>query len=87
MIDETPVIEVSGLCTRFGAQVVHDGLDLQIRRGELVALIGGSGSGKSVLLREILGLQRPTAGTVRVLGTDMWTGARRNWPPRAGASA
>lgn len=66
------VIEADGVVTRFGRQTVHDGLSLQIRRGELVALIGGSGSGKSVLLREILGLQRPTAGTVRLLGTDMW---------------
>ncbi len=66
------VVEVRGLVTRFGRQTVHDGLDLRIGRGELVALIGGSGSGKSVLLREILGLQRPTAGMVRVLGTDMW---------------
>ena len=66
------VVDVQGVVTRFGAQTVHDGLNLQIRRGELVALIGGSGSGKSVLLREILGLQRPTAGTVHLLGTDMW---------------
>jgi len=66
------VIEVDGVVTRFGAQTVHDGLSLQVRRGELVALIGGSGSGKSVLLREILGLQRPNAGSVRLLGTDMW---------------
>ncbi len=66
------VIEVDGVVTRFGRQTVHDGLNLQVRRGELVALIGGSGSGKSVLLREILGLQRPNAGTVRLLGTDMW---------------
>ena len=66
------VIEVEGVVTRFGKQTVHDGLSLQVRRGELVALIGGSGSGKSVLLREILGLQRPTAGSVRLLGTDMW---------------
>jgi len=66
------VIEVDGVVTRFGAQTVHEGLSLKVRRGELVALIGGSGSGKSVLLREILGLQRPTAGTVRLLGTDMW---------------
>jgi phospholipid/cholesterol/gamma-HCH transport system ATP-binding protein len=73
--DAPPVIEVTGLSTRFGKQVVHDDLDLQIRRGELVALIGGSGTGKSVLLREILGLHRPSAGTVRVLGTDMWAGS------------
>ena len=66
------VVDVEGVVTRFGKQTVHDGLSLQIRRGELVALIGGSGSGKSVLLREILGLQRPTAGKVRLLGTDMW---------------
>jgi phospholipid/cholesterol/gamma-HCH transport system ATP-binding protein len=66
------VIEADGVVTRFGKQVVHDGLSLQVRRGELVALIGGSGSGKSVLLREILGLHKPTAGTVRLLGTDMW---------------
>ncbi len=66
------VIDVEGLSTRFGKQTVHEQLDLQIRRGELVALIGGSGTGKSVLLREILGLQRPSEGSVRVLGTDMW---------------
>lgn len=66
------VVELAGVVTRFGAQTVHDGVDLTIRRGELVALIGGSGSGKSVLLREILGLHRPSAGTVRLLGTDMW---------------
>jgi phospholipid/cholesterol/gamma-HCH transport system ATP-binding protein len=66
------VIDVQGVVTRFGAQTVHDGVSVQVRRGELVALIGGSGSGKSVLLREILGLQRPDAGTVRLLGTDMW---------------
>jgi phospholipid/cholesterol/gamma-HCH transport system ATP-binding protein len=71
MNDEV-VVDVAGLVTRFGSQTVHDGLDMQIRRGELVALIGGSGSGKSVLLRVILGLQRPSAGSVRLLGTDMW---------------
>jgi len=71
------VIDVQGVVTRFGTQTVHDGLSLQIRRGELVALIGGSGSGKSVLLREILGLQRPTAGTVHLLGTDMWNASEQ----------
>jgi len=68
----TPVIEVEGVRTRFGSQVVHDGVDLRVARGELVALIGGSGSGKSVLLREIIGLQRPDGGQVRLLGTDVW---------------
>lgn len=68
-----PVIEVDGLRTRFGTQLVHDGVQFRIRRGELVALIGGSGSGKTVLLRELIGLQRPTAGSVRLLGTDVWS--------------
>lgn len=67
-----PVIELTGIATRFGAQSVHDGLDLTVRRGELVALIGGSGSGKSVLLREMIGLHRPDAGRVSLLGTDLW---------------
>jgi phospholipid/cholesterol/gamma-HCH transport system ATP-binding protein len=69
------VVEVESIVTRFGAQTVHDGVSFSIRRGELVALIGGSGSGKSVLLREIIGLYRPGGGRVRVLGTDMWSGA------------
>ena len=66
------VLKVDAVVTRFGAQLVHDGVSFAVRRGEVVGMIGGSGSGKSVLLREILGLQRPTAGTVRLLGTDMW---------------
>jgi len=67
------VIDAQGIVTRFGKQVVHNGLDLQIRRGDLVALIGGSGTGKSVLLREIIGLHRPDSGSVNLLGTDVWT--------------
>ena len=56
---------------RFGAQVVHDHLDMTIERGEVFGIVGGSGSGKSVLLRSILGLQRPQAGEVRMLGRDL----------------
>jgi phospholipid/cholesterol/gamma-HCH transport system ATP-binding protein len=67
------VIDARGIVTRFGKQVVHNGLDLQIRRGDLVAMIGGSGTGKSVLLREIIGLHRPDSGSVNLLGTDVWT--------------
>ena len=67
-----PAIEVEEIVTRFGAQTVHQGVSFSVARGTLVALIGGSGSGKSVLLREIIGLQRPSAGRVRLLGTDMW---------------
>jgi phospholipid/cholesterol/gamma-HCH transport system ATP-binding protein len=67
------VIEVDGIVTRFGAQAVHDGVSFKVKRGTLVALIGGSGTGKSVLLREIIGLQRPTSGDIRLLGTDVWS--------------
>jgi phospholipid/cholesterol/gamma-HCH transport system ATP-binding protein len=70
--DSGVVLEVDGIVTRFGTQTVHDGVSFRVTRGELVALIGGSGTGKSVLLREIIGLMRPTAGRVRLLGTDMW---------------
>jgi len=65
------VIRVRGLVTRFGAQTVHDGLDLDVRRGEILAIVGGSGTGKSVLLRTILGLKSPDGGTVELLGADL----------------
>jgi phospholipid/cholesterol/gamma-HCH transport system ATP-binding protein len=66
------VIEIDDIVTRFGDQAVHDGVSFDVKRGTLVALIGGSGTGKTVLLREIIGLQRPTAGRIRLLGTDVW---------------
>ncbi len=62
------VIEVRGLTNRFGRQTVHDRLDLDVRRDETLGLVGGSGAGKSVLLRSILGLHRPNEGEIRVLG-------------------
>jgi phospholipid/cholesterol/gamma-HCH transport system ATP-binding protein len=68
----TTVIEVESIVTRFGAQTVHGGVSFAVERGTLVGMIGASGSGKSVLLREMIGLHRPTAGRVRLLGTDMW---------------
>jgi phospholipid/cholesterol/gamma-HCH transport system ATP-binding protein len=67
------VVEVEQVVTRFGAQTVHDGVSFALARGTLTALIGASGTGKSVLLREIIGLVRPDGGRVRVLGTDMWS--------------
>lgn len=67
-----PVLKVEGVVTRFGAQRIHDGVSFSIGRGEVVALIGGSGTGKSVLLKEIIGLLRPAAGSIRLLGTDVW---------------
>jgi phospholipid/cholesterol/gamma-HCH transport system ATP-binding protein len=68
--DDT-VISVHGLVTRFGAQTVHDGIDLDVRRGEVLGVVGGSGSGKSVLLRTVIGLKRPEAGRIEVLGQDI----------------
>jgi len=62
------VIEARGLCNRFGSQSVHENLDLDLYRGEILAVVGGSGSGKSVLLRSIVGLRRPNEGTVKVFG-------------------
>jgi phospholipid/cholesterol/gamma-HCH transport system ATP-binding protein len=66
-----PVVEVRGIVNRFGAQVVHDGLDMQVMPDEIFGIVGGSGSGKSVLLRTVLGLQRPQAGEVRLEGHDV----------------
>jgi phospholipid/cholesterol/gamma-HCH transport system ATP-binding protein len=66
-----PIIEVRGLVNRFGAQVVHDGLDMTVVDGEVFGIVGGSGSGKSVLLRTILGLHRPQGGTVKLYGRDI----------------
>jgi phospholipid/cholesterol/gamma-HCH transport system ATP-binding protein len=66
-----PIIEVRGLVNRFGNQVVHDGLDMEVRAGEVFGVVGGSGAGKSVLLRAILGLRPPQAGTVEMYGKDM----------------
>lgn len=72
MDDAAPVVDIQGLWTVFrkagGEQVVHRDLDLRIARGEILSLVGGSGSGKTVLLRQMLGLLRPTHGQVRVLG-------------------
>jgi len=66
-----PVVEISGLWTRFGSTVVHRGIDLDVRRGEVMGLVGGSGSGKTTLLRQMLGLERPWQGAVRVFGIDV----------------
>jgi len=74
-VDDAPdvIVQIDKLCTSFGSHVVHKNLDLQVRRGEILAIAGGSGSGKSVLLREMILLQRATSGTVRLFGQDIST--------------
>ncbi|HEY1900039.1 MAG TPA: ATP-binding cassette domain-containing protein [Steroidobacteraceae bacterium] len=64
-------VEVQGLVNRFGTQIVHDGLDMSVAAGEIFGVVGGSGAGKSVLLRSILGLQRPISGRVLLNGVDV----------------
>ena len=65
------IIRVQGLVTRFGTHTVHDGLDLDVRRGEIIGVVGGSGTGKSVLLRAIVGLLKPAAGQIEVFGESV----------------
>ena len=80
------VIEVRDLYTRFGAAVVHDGVNLEVKAGEIFALAGASGCGKSTLLREMILLQRPESGSIRIFGRDVIglddeeaLPLRRNW--------
>ncbi|MDO5606437.1 MAG: ATP-binding cassette domain-containing protein [Paracoccus sp. (in: a-proteobacteria)] len=73
----TPEIEIRGLCKSFGAAPVLDGLDLSVARGESLVVIGQSGSGKSVLLRSVLGLETPDAGQVLWQGAPMDAARRR----------
>lgn len=68
---DAPVISVRGLVNRFGSQTIHEGLDLDVRRGEIIGIVGWSGSGKSVLLRTIIGLNKPVAGSVKVFGKEV----------------
>ncbi len=72
-------IEIRGLVSRYGDNVIHDGLDLSIDRGEVLGVVGGSGAGKSVLLNTIIGLKIPDGGQVRLFGGDMRVASRRRW--------
>ncbi len=84
---QQPIIRVQGLRTVLGGHTIHQDLDLEVRRGEVLGVVGGSGTGKSVLLRTIVGLIRPAGGTVEVFGEDMATlkdGERRACETRWG---
>ncbi|MEQ1540804.1 MAG: ATP-binding cassette domain-containing protein [Novosphingobium sp.] len=69
-----PII-VEGVCNQFGEHVIHEDLSLKVKRGEIIGVVGGSGTGKSVLMRSIIGLQVPESGRIEVLGQDI-TAAR-----------
>ncbi|HYC95960.1 MAG TPA: ABC transporter ATP-binding protein [Sphingomicrobium sp.] len=71
MRDRDTIITVRGLRNSFGDQVIHEELDLDVRRGEILGVVGGSGTGKSVLMRSVIGLQTPDRGEIRVLGENM----------------
>jgi phospholipid/cholesterol/gamma-HCH transport system ATP-binding protein len=79
-LDEAaPPIEVRGLVSRFGDTVIHDGLDLKVRRGEVLGVVGGSGAGKSVLLNTLIGLRQPDGGEVRLFGRNLERASTRQW--------
>jgi phospholipid/cholesterol/gamma-HCH transport system ATP-binding protein len=71
MKDAPPIITIRGLSNAFGDQVIHKDLDLDVRQGEILGVVGGSGTGKSVLMRSIIGLQTPSDGEIEVLGENM----------------
>ena len=71
MAERRAIVEALGIVNRFGSQVVHDHLDMQVLENEVFGIVGGSGTGKSVLLRTILGLQKPQEGIIRLEGWDI----------------
>jgi phospholipid/cholesterol/gamma-HCH transport system ATP-binding protein len=71
MTERPVIIRVRGLKNNFGEQIIHDGVDLDVHKGEILGVVGGSGTGKSVLMRSIIGLQTPDAGEVTVFGEPM----------------
>ncbi|MCE3289179.1 MAG: transporter ATP-binding protein [Caulobacter sp.] len=74
-----PPIEVRGLNSAFGDNVIHEDLDLVVKKGEVLGVVGGSGTGKSVLLNTIIGLKEPDGGSVKIFGQDIQHASRRKW--------
>lgn len=66
-----PIVDITGLWTKYGRTVVHQDLNLEIEQGEIMSIVGGSGTGKTTLLRQMLGLERPARGCVKVFGEDI----------------
>jgi phospholipid/cholesterol/gamma-HCH transport system ATP-binding protein len=86
MVAPETIIKVRGLCNSFGDQIIHHNLDLDVHRGEILGVVGGSGTGKSVLMRSIIGLQQPDAGDIEVFGEPIFdrnrdeaSEVRRRW--------
>ena len=84
--ERAPPIEVVGLVSKFGDRVIHDHLDLKVRRGEVLGVVGGSGAGKTVLLSTLIGLKVPDGGVVKIFGQDLekantvkWDAIERSW--------
>jgi len=69
--ENAPILEITGLRTQFGTAIIHDGLDLAVLPGEIMGIVGGSGTGKSVLLRTIVGLIKPAAGRIEMFSEDI----------------
>ncbi len=76
---EAPPVEVRGLISRIGDRTIHDNLDLVVNRGDIVGVVGGSGTGKSVLLNTIIGLRRAEGGSVKIFGQDIRYARRGQW--------
>ena len=84
--ERAPPIEIKGLVSRYGEHVIHDGLNLRVRRGEVLGVVGGSGAGKTVLLNTLIGLKIPDGGVVKIFGQDLdlasnakWDAIERSW--------
>ena len=85
-MNTSPVIEVKNLTTGYGETIIHENLDLVVNRGEVLGVVGGSGTGKSVLMNTVIGLRRVQGGTVKIFGQDIrhahsanWSAINRRW--------